>query len=196
MTISAEHRLCMVRGKRDRFIVFDHGAILGRNMRRPIFWRCPNSASALGLRALDDRPQVCRASTQHGGIAPDEDKRQVVIGVRGLSVAIQWDLAARHLYSMRIFPDFDIHEGEILGLMGSNGWQPTFGSTAMRSCCPVERHGAIEWDESEPRRFDPCRISSQGRHHQLFPIVFGKRHYWDLMGWMTPCDRCDAVLRD
>lgn len=44
--------------------------------------------AALGLRALDDRPYrlAVHRKLQHGGIAPDEDKRQVVIGVRGLSV--------------------------------------------------------------------------------------------------------------
>ena len=41
----------------------------------------------------------------------------------------------------------------------STYWQKHFGTYAMRSCRSVERHGAIEWDESEPRRFDSCRIS-------------------------------------
>ena len=67
-------------------------------------------------------------------IAPDEDKRQVVIGVRGLSVGHtkRGLLGRKTPVFARDIPDFDIHEGVILGLMGSNG---VGKSTLARTLC-------------------------------------------------------------
>lgn len=69
----------------------------------------------------------------------------------------------------------------------------------MRSCRSVERHGAIEWDESEPRRFDSCRISRHaGRQfYQLFSDSVREEALLGLDGMDDAVrDRCDAVLRD
>lgn len=99
---------------------------------------------------------------QHGGIAPDEDKRQVVIGVRGLSVGHTKRrlLGRKTPVFARDIPDFDIHEGEILGLMGSNGvGKSTLARTLCGLAAPLNGMVLLEWDESEPRRFDSCRIS-------------------------------------
>ena len=98
----------------------------------------------------------------------------------------------------RDIPDFDIHEGEILGLWVERGWQKHFGTYAMRSCRSVERHGAIEWDESEPRRFDSCRISRHaGVNYQLFSDSVREEALLGLDGMDDAVrDRCDAVLRD
>ena len=84
--VIAEHRLAWCADLADRFIVFDHGTILGEYEASDFLAMSEQRVAALGLRALDDRPYrlAVHRKLQHGGIAPDEDKRQVVIGVRGV----------------------------------------------------------------------------------------------------------------
>lgn len=159
--------------------------------------------AALGLRALDDRPYrlAVHRKLQHGGIAPDEDKRQVVIGVRGLSVGHtkRGLLGRKTPVFARDIPDFDIHEGEILGLMGSNG---VGKSTLARTLCGLAAplNGMVLLNGTKASRGALTRagfLIMQDVNYQLFSDSVREEALLGLDGMDDAVrDRCDAVLRD
>lgn len=161
------------------------------------------AVAALGLRALDDRPYrlAVHRKLQHGGIAPDEDKRQVVIGVRGLSVGHtkRGLLGRKTPVFARDIPDFDIHEGEILGLMGSNG---VGKSTLARTLCGLAAplNGMVLLNGTKASRGALTRagfLVMQDVNYQLFSDSVREEALLGLDGMDDAVrDRCDAVLRD
>lgn len=201
--VIAEHRLAWCADLADRFIVFDHGTILGEYEASDFLAMSEQRVAALGLRALDDRPYrlAVHRKLQHGGIAPDEDKRQVVIGVRGLSVGHtkRGLLGRKTPVFARDIPDFDIHEGEILGLMGSNG---VGKSTLARTLCGLAAplNGMVLLNGTKASRGALTRagfLVMQDVNYQLFSDSVRGEALLGLDGMDDAVrDRCDAVLRD
>lgn len=201
--VIAEHRLAWCADLADRFIVFDHGTILGEYEASDFLAMSEQRVAALELRALDDRPYrlAVHRKLQHGGIAPDEDKRQVVIGVRGLSVGHtkRGLLGRKTPVFARDIPDFDIHEGEILGLMGSNG---VGKSTLARTLCGLAAplNGMVLLNGTKASRGALTRagfLVMQDVNYQLFSDSVREEALLGLDGMDDAVrDRCDAVLRD
>lgn len=201
--VIAEHRLAWCADLADRFIVFDHGTILGEYEASDFLAMSEQRVAALGLRALDDRPYrlAVHRKLQHGGIAPDEDRRQVVIGVRGLSVGHtkRGLLGRKTPVFARDIPDFDIHEGEILGLMGSNG---VGKSTLARTLCGLAAplNGMVLLNGTKASRGALTRagfLVMQDVNYQLFSDSVREEALLGLDGMDDAVrDRCDAVLRD
>ena len=70
--VIAEHRLAWCADLADRFIVFDHGTILGEYEASDFLAMSEQRVAALGLRALDDRPYrlAVHRKLQHEALRP------------------------------------------------------------------------------------------------------------------------------
>ncbi len=201
--VIAEHRLAWCADLADRFIVFDHGAIHGEYKASDFRAMPEQRVAELGLRALDDEPYklAVRRKLLHVDAASNKDGRQTVIGVRGLNVGHEERgfLGRKTPVFARGIPDFDIHEGEILGLMGPNG---AGKSTLARTLCGLASPlgGMVLLNGVEAGRnalTGSGFLVMQDVNYQLFSDSVREEALLGLDGMDAEVrDRCDAVLRD
>ena len=167
--VIAEHRLAWCADLADRFIVFDHGTILGEYEASDFLAMSEQRVAALGLR----------------GLSVGHTKR----GLLGRKTPV----------FARDIPDFDIHEGEILGLMGSNG---VGKSTLARTLCGLAAplNGMVLLNGTKASRGALTRagfLVMQDVNYQLFSDSVREEALLGLDGMDDAVrDRCDAVLRD
>ena len=160
--VIAEHRLAWCADLADRFIVFDHGTILGEY----------EASDFLAMSELR-------------GLSVGHTKR----GLLGRKTPV----------FARDIPDFDIHEGEILGLMGSNG---VGKSTLARTLCGLAAplNGMVLLNGTKASRGALTRagfLVMQDVNYQLFSDSVREEALLGLDGMDDAVrDRCDAVLRD
>ena len=201
--VIAEHRLAWCADLADRFIVFDHGAIRGEYKASDFRTMPEQRIAELGLRALDDEPYriAVHRKLRHARTVSDADERRAVIGVRGLSVghAKRGFLGRKTPVFARDIPDFDIHEGEILGLMGPNGvGKSTLARTLCGLASPLD--GMVLLNGVEAGRNALTRsgfLVMQDVNYQLFSDSVREEALLGLDEMDAEVrDRCDAVLRD
>ena len=201
--VIAEHRLAWCADLADRFIVFDHGAIRGEYAASDFRAMPEQRIEELGLRTLDDEPYklAVHRKLRHAGTGSGGDGRRTVVGVRGLSVghAKRGFLSRKTPMFVRGIPDFDIHEGEILGLMGPNGaGKSTLARTLCGLASPLD--GMVLLDGTETGRNALTRsgfLVMQDVNYQLFSDSVREEALLGLDGMDAEVrGRCDAVLRD
>ncbi|OXM99645.1 ABC transporter ATP-binding protein [Bifidobacterium vansinderenii] len=209
--VIAEHRLAWCRDLADRFVVFEHGRVIGDYTARDFLVLSPETIMSMGLRALDMRPyravvEAKRHDVTVRNAADDETgpmlrTRMLRIGYgrrRGMIDPIGRGRPKRGEF-LRDVPDLTLRAGRITALMGANG---TGKSTLVRTLCGLLRPigGAILWDGKPVRAAALTRrafLVMQDVNYQLFADSVRE----ELMLGLDENDseirrRCDRLLRD
>ena len=135
--VIAEHRLAWCADLVDRYVRFEHGAIVGEYTASEFETLPAEQLQLWGLRALDlasYREQLrsktgATAPQEHAADAHPESRRTPIIATRDLTVGY------RRAFRRGI-PDIDLCGGEIIGLMGHNG---VGKSTLVRTLCGLQK---------------------------------------------------------
>ena len=159
--VIAEHRLAWLKGVADRCVYFDRGRLVYQWSASDFSKFRAQELHRLGLRSFDLEP--CRTMIE-------KKKKHTpppgmpLVSTSALTIGYGRKKPVRHV------GPFEIHRGEIVGLMGTNG---TGKSTLAKTLCgllkPVD--GSVQLEGRTARRKDLQQISflvMQDVHYQLF----------------------------
>ncbi|RSX52601.1 ABC transporter ATP-binding protein [Bifidobacterium callimiconis] len=208
----AEHRLAWCRDLADRFVVFEHGRVIGNYPARDFLVLSPETIMSMGLRALDIRPyravvEAKRQTSDSLHRRDDETASAPALRTRMLRIGY-----GRRPHGFRPFgtrpkpgdflrdvPDLTLRAGRITALMGGNG---TGKSTLVRTLCGLLRPigGSILWNGRPVKAHALTRkafLVMQDVNYQLFTDSVRE----ELMLGLDENDpavgkRCERLLRD
>ncbi|MBQ8603338.1 MAG: energy-coupling factor ABC transporter ATP-binding protein [Oscillospiraceae bacterium] len=177
--IIAEHRLAWISDIADRYCFFENGTLKGQ-WSADDFRKLPvETLQSMGLRPLDISPYhrqaVEKSKNRPAGDSP-------VIRAENLSVGYGKNSPVYYV------PDFEIHKGEIVGLMGHNGvGKSTLAKTLCGLLKPVSGVIAPAKDKDRIRH---SFMVMQDVNYQLFSDSVREEV---LLGAANP-EMCDEVL--